>query len=79
MLNHEVTVLTKLLIHGAQGASWKDLYRIEVLSDLHRNIKASKLCSDQLIFSKKGHWDFKKQNKTAIYFFSFLRLRFCEL
>ena len=68
--SRRVIVLTKLLIHGAQGTSWKDLYWIKVLSDLYRNIEGSKLCSDQLILSKKGHWNFKEQNKTATYFFS---------
>ena len=43
---HTVSILTKLLVHGAEGASWKDLYWMKVLSDLHRNVKASKLCSD---------------------------------
>ena len=65
-----VTVLTKLLVHGAESASWKDLYWINVVSDLHRNIEASKLCSHQLIFSKKGHWNFKSKTIEQYWYLS---------
>lgn len=49
-------VLTKLLVHGAEGASWKNLDWVNMLRHLDRNIKAPKLCSYQLIFRKKGDW-----------------------